>query len=934
MSNRFIQYGFTAGTVSEPLWGQTILQKYGYGLALCDNFIITNLGGLVTRGGYIAGTLLPLPLASSYRLAEFNFAKDTANTFGLLFVDEKIYFMQGGAWQLDDAVAISAVSSTSTETTVTATSHGLSVGDYVEFTGVAVPAELYGQTVIVSAVNSADEFEVQQLELSKGMDSWTDATLTGGASVNPLYNITAPYTESDLAELYFSQTRDEIKIYHKDYATRALVREEDGTWTLTEIDFSISIARPSAVNFVGITASDAYAVLFAVTAVNEDKEESLPQYMYYYGVSNYVASPNHTISISWTPVADATEYYIYRSLVRHLRLTKGAELGYCTKTTGLSFTDSDYAPDFGKAPPKVNTPFSPGRVKRIDVTSGGTLYDVDDTVAISGGGGTGFIGVPIIERVSGVIEGIDILDPGSGYSSGGSLVMTTSTGSGFTGTIVLAEETGTYPRVGVTHKQRAYYAATENESMRVWASRIGLLNNMGFSDVVAADEGFSYQLDAELYGTIKHLVGSVVGILAFTDVGIWTITGSNGSPKPTDVDSEEQTSLGCNNLKPLKIDNDIVYMEAFNTAIRLLQFNDYSKNYGGRELTILASELLSAGQSFSSWGFCYYPYRVITAVREDQTILTGTIDREQEVFAFGSFSTTGGFEHNIVLQEDDRPVEYVVCRRYLSGRWVRTIEYASMRVGSTREMHCGVDCSVSFGYNLGAGDISFDGTTVTTTSNNFSAGSVGLYIRFKELKLLITTYNSASSVDVTIVDDKPDWYIETLGVYKTIHAGKWYLSEKVSSITLPLNFRPAAVSVYGDGNTESAVVPSAAGVVTFAEEYSIGWVGLPFSCVAKTLPLQVQGALVEASVKAIREVGLRYYKSKAIKVGTSLDDLYPIHEVTHDVSGESNVLVSDFESVAVSSDWEVSVGSYIVVDTPAPAHITSTVLLAEVGDAI
>lgn len=935
MSNRFIQYGFTAGIVTEALWSQTILQKYGYGLAECKNYLITKLGGLVTRGGFAAGTLAPASVDDPFRFVPFNFAKNTSNTFGIFVVADAIYFMQGGAWQLEDGTDVTEVASTSTETTVTSTAHGLSVGDFVEFTGDAVPAALFGQTVVVSAVNSADEVEVTQIDLAAGMDSWTDATLTGGAKIRALYKVASPYDAGDLPDLYFRQSRDEIKIFHKEYYPRSLIRESDGTWSLTTIDNDVAISRPTTIaGVIGGGGNGGGGVLFGVAAVDENGEEGIPLLLLHNGIALYTANGTLTYELSWGLVTGATEYYVYRSIVTGQKaLTKGEALGYITKTRGTSIADEAYVPDFTKSPVRVQRPFTPGRVKRIDITAVGSAYDINDTVSVSGGGGSGFIGNLIVHPTTGAVQGIEVLDPGEGYSSA-TVSITTSTGSGFTGTVVLEEDAGTFPTTGANVKQRAFYAATLNETLRIWASRLGLLNNMGYDETVGADDGFSYQVDSELYGTIRHILDSPAGGLIFTDVGIWLMTGTNGVATATDIQLDPQSSVGCNNLLPIALDNDLVYMEQYNQAIRLLQFNDYSKNYGGRDISILAGELISAGTPCVNWGNVTFPYNYITVSRTDGNLLVGTVDREQEVFAWYYHDTAGEFLSNVVLFEDERQVEYVVVKRYLSDRWVLTIEYATNRFVSTREDHCGLDCSVPFGYTYGTGTLSFDGSTITSTANDFTSGNVGDTIRYKELKLVITDYNSATSVDVDIIDDKSDLYIEELATYKPIPAGEWLLSPDVSSITLPLNFRPAQVTVYGDGNTETAVTVGANGLVTFSQDYSLGWVGLSFSCVAKTLPLQVQGALIEASVKNINQAGLRFYKSKAIEVGTELDHLYPIQEYLHTVDGESAPLKSDYELVAVRSDWEYSVGLYIVVTNPAPAHITGVIIEAEIGDAV
>lgn len=1020
MSNRFIQYGFTAGTVTQDLWSQTVLQKYGYGLSECKNFIVTNKGGLVSRYGYEACDILPVSYGDFFKLVPFNFARSTANTFAVLFVDSKVFFAQDGAWVLEDGTDVTAVSDNTSVTFVTSAGHGLSVGDYVQFTGTNVPDHIAGQTVVVTEVPAASTLKVTPIDISSSIDDWTGTSLTN-VKIRRLYSVTTPYSGADLENLYVAQTRDQLRLTHPDYAPRSLLRESDGTWTLSELDFSIDIGRPTGIDVVqSFGTGTGSGVVFGVTAISDSGEEGLPRKARITGIPNYPTNDNWYVKIKWDPVPGATQYYVYRSTVVGTaggKITTAAELGYVTKTPGLSFMDNNYLPDFTKGPPKEYNPFQPGYIKHINVTNAGSGYDwtkqtitlsdptgsgaiiepawdidadswtsiavysggknytnptfsvglknasvqatatatvltfsvssitvtnpgmnyyVTPTVTISGGGGSGATATATIS--GGQITGITVTSGGSGYTSTPTVTISapdeTVSGSGFAAEAIINENTGTYPMVSMAYGQRFLYAASTNESMRVWASRIGLIYNMGYSDIVAADEGFSYTIDCDTYGTIRHMSDSFAGILVFTDVGVWLVTGDNNTPTATNIDAVLQSEVGCNNLHPIKIDNDLVYMEAYDNTVRLLQYNDYSKKYGGKDITILASTLVDNSYDYKTWAYARHPYRLITAVSGNRDIICGTVDQEQEVFAWGYFTTSGYFLRNIVLEEDEGPREYVVTSRYISGRWCHMLERATHRADSQREAHCGLDCSVKFGYTVGTGSLSFDGTTLTCTNAVFSAGNVGDFIRFKKLKLKITAYTSTTEVTAEVIDDMPEWYIESLGVYKAIASGEWYFDTPISSFRLPINLRHASIDLYGDGFVEQGLTPSANGTVTFARDYSIGWLGLGFECKARTLPMQVQGALIEASVKNIKAIGLRYVDSRGIKVAADSGDAYPIEEAPHTVTTESALLQSRFENIWVASEWDVDTVATFLVNTPEPVHITGVVLLADIGDEV
>ena len=1011
MSARFIQYGFTAGVVTEGLWGQTILQKYGYGLARCENYMVSKLGGLISRSGYVFCDAAPMQVGEAYKFFGFNFAKSTNNTAAILVVPDKIYFAQDGAWQLDDGVAVTQVT-TGTYATITCSSaHGLVSGDYIQFTGANVPAQLYGQTCRVVSVTSSTVAVVSSIVGVGNLDDWAGTGLTG-VTVHRLYSVDTPWDSDAIAALHLYQTRDEVRICSPVTAPHSLLREADGTWSLTEISFVHTMSPPDNLRMLDVSNTGQAGVVFAVTAVNAAGEESLPATVIIRDIRNYYNDDAEWIKIAWDHVPDAVYYIVYRSLLtRGERMNKGAALGYCARVYGNTFTDNNYLPDFTKTPPRENNPFAPGRINYIDVTNSGSGYNYDQfllivtdpdgsgasleaiydddlngfiaAITISGGagytnptitpvfqgetatatatvaagavtagtitdGGQYYSSTPAVTitgdgtgatatavRTGDVITGITITNGGTGYTTATITIAppTTPAGSGFTATADIAPLDGVYPQVSASFGQRAIYAATLNEPLGLWASQIGRIYNMSFSDVVAADESYNFSLDSTIMGTIKHIVGSVAGILVFSDIGIWLLTGSKTAPTATDIDAIPQTSVGSNALVPIIIDNDILYMELYNQTIRHLKFNDYSRNFGGQDVTLLAEDLIAASQEYLSWTYLHYPYKVINAVAIEGWMLSGTVEREQEVFAWWKQTTEGNFLANITLSENARPIEYVLVERNWNSEKIVTLEYQHNRRDSTRWVHCGLDQSVELPKTRGTVTLVYSNGAITATAPFFSAGDVGKYLLIDKGIARITAYTSSTVVSINIIDPIYNWVTENLRVYARAGAGTWFMTEEVTEITLPYNMRPGQVTAYLNGEVDHNYA-EVDGVVTLTSPAHVGWVGLPYTCTAVSLPLQVNGAIIEESVKKILSGGLRLYDTRGLQVGTSFDDLYPIEEAYHEVESTEKVLTSGIEKVHVSSEWDESIALYMVCTDPVPIHITALVIHAEIGDEI
>lgn len=947
MSNRLIQYGFTAGIVSKTLWSQTVLEKYGWGLSDCKNYLVEFSGALTSRPGLLAGTAVPIDPTKNFKLVPFVFAEEDANTFALLFADSKIYYAQQGAWQLEAAKAVTAVTDGANYTEFACTSHGYSVGDFVEFYGDDVPAALEGQVVVVSAVPNANTFRCTQLFKTADLDGWVDAS-TSAVSAYRLYSTTSPYGENDLANLYFDQARDIIDITSHDFPPYQLERNENGTWTLAEKDLSIDQAAPTNVAVKNTSAVDTNTGgTFAVTAVSRDGEESLPTYARLTNFVNYTGTAGWLI-INWDAAVGADYYNVYRSIVQaKSTITIGSPVGFLTKAYIPECLDNNsMLVNFARTPPQQENPFVNQAILRCRVTAPGSGYAIGDTIAFSDGTGSGTGATAnLVVDTTGEVLGVQMLLHGQDYETPHATI-TTSGGSGATFSFETSEASGNYPAVSATHQQRKLYGNTINDPMDFWGSQIGLFTNYSRSQIIADDDSYNYGISSKVVGELRHLVSTRSGLLAFTNIGIWSVTGTNNAAvTATDVQADPQTSIGASKLPPLVVDSDILYGEVGNKLIRILQYNHYSKQYGGMDVSLLARELLEKWYDITSWSFEARPYKVVWSTRNDGQMLSLTVSQEQEVYAWARHDTNGEIEQNITLPENAREVTYTVTKRYLNGRWLRVLEYFADRTTSTNEDHCGVDCAVPFGaatkpaasLTIVLDDPTADfvtGATATATASSaiFTLADEGKYIKYRNGKALIVTYNSATEVELEIINDFESLRIPYSRVYRALASGVWTLTELQSSYKLPLNFRPATVTVFGDGKVFDDIVPAADGTVTFPEDLSVGYIGLYFECLAVSLPFTADGTIIEDSRKDVVGVGIRYVDSKGIELGTAADDTYPIEQYFHDNLFEATQLRSGHEYVLVSSAWDENTLVYMKASGAVPTQITGIVVDLEVGD--
>ena len=202
------------------------------------------------------------------------------------------------------------------------------------------------------------------------------------------YEITTPYSSSDVFDIHYVQSMDIMTLVHPAYPPKELRRYGATDWRLVDVNFGAPLRAPSAptvtyevVPAKDVTITDAeknrYTLKYKVTALREtetgSQEESPAS-----GVGSTKGNlylNNATCSLTWNGVEGAHRYRIYKNY-------KGL---YCFigETDETTFVDDNYSPDEGITPPIYDDPFFTSKgITSVSVTSGGSGY-VSDRRGIS-----------------------------------------------------------------------------------------------------------------------------------------------------------------------------------------------------------------------------------------------------------------------------------------------------------------------------------------------------------------------------------------------------------------------------------------------------------------------------------------------------------------------------------------------------------------------
>lgn len=337
MTTQLPQYSFAAGEISPEVYGRADLSKYHIAAKQMLNWQVLRAGGAQTRGGLrFVGECATG--ATIVRLIPFSY--NTEQTYILEFTDSLMRVIKDGAYVLESAETITAVTQAD-PAVVTIAGHPYTNGQQIYIGDVNGMTELNGKVYVV-ANKTTNTFELQ------GIDSSSYTAYSSGGSSSRIYEVASPYAEADLARLKYVQTADVMYLAHPSYAPRKLSRTGHTAWTFAAISFQPSQAAPTSPSATPKTSgSESYD--YRITAVAEETfEESEPVDVT--AASAATLSATDYIDLAWTGASGAQKYNVYRA--------ENGIYGYIGSTETTAFRDDYINPDLSDTPPTSRNPFS------------------------------------------------------------------------------------------------------------------------------------------------------------------------------------------------------------------------------------------------------------------------------------------------------------------------------------------------------------------------------------------------------------------------------------------------------------------------------------------------------------------------------------------------------------------------------------------------
>jgi hypothetical protein len=598
----------------------------------------------------------------------------------------------------------------------TTTAAPFNSGDWVELANLNGMTPFNGETVVVQQLTPTT-YALYDVYGNPINSTGYPAYISGGAA-SRIYTLPTIYSENDLEYLKFTQSADVMSLCcvnqqtQTEYAPQDLTRVTDSNWNFSSVIAQPSISPPTIFSGV-ISGLGAVYYSYVVTAVdpNDGTESIASNIGTVQGVN--IAGQAGSVTLTWTQVPTVTEYRVYKATPSFgSPIPAGALFGYAGTVFGTRFVDNNITADFTQVPPIHSNPFARGQILSAYITNGGVNYTTA-TANITTSTGSGAVLSVVVNTTltpgsggnnnvaPGPLGAIIVQDGGENYAPGDT-VSISGDGSGATATLNVGPQTGTYPSVPAYFQERRVYANSLNNPDTYWMSQPGAFKNFDSRiPTIASDAITGTPWSVEVNG-IQFMVSMPGGLVVLTGLSAWQLTGVGGSSlnpqpiTPSNQQAQPQAYNGCSStVPPIKIDYDILYVQAKGSIYRDLSYNFFTNIYTGEDLTQNSPQLFTS-YTTREHAWCEEPFKIMWSVRNDGVLLSLTFNKPQQVAGWARHDTRGFFRTLCSVTELPVDALYVGVERYLTAGRAYTIERMDDRLWNSPEQPWCVDCGLQY----------------------------------------------------------------------------------------------------------------------------------------------------------------------------------------------------------------------------------------------
>lgn len=667
---------------------------------------------------------------------------------------------------------------------------------------------------------------------------------SGGAP----YEISSPYTLSDIDKISYKQFGNSIYLSHGSYAPRVLTRVSTTDWRLTTLSLS-----PPPTYEAGETPSA--TVTPAATTGNS---------------INFVASS-----------AVFGDGDIGRQIINMSDGESGKAVitslsGSAFSTTAVCDIVEDFTDTNAIASGDWKLDLSPISDITLDTISTGSIVTIDadlpNSTTASATFKSGDVGKYIIVA-NGVIKITQVVS--SSQVKGHILKAPDS--SDETAIWTLEEETWSasrgYPRAVGLVQERLCFGGTDEQPQTIWMSETGIFT--GFGRGAEDSASIEITLTSSEVNQINWISSSRELIVGTAGAEVSISSGSSsGSITPSNISQRVPTYFGSDIQQPAEIAGDIIFIQQSGRSTLAFFFDFNIDTYNAEDLNKLSEHLTEGG--IKELAYSQEPQSRIFAVTNSGNLLVATFERSSSVIGWCKYTTDGIYENVVAIPESGEDKVYVVVKRTVNGTDVRYLEVFSDEQG-VLDTDGFSDSYLTYSSALPTPSYSkANPCVVTSTSHGLSNGDEVI------LKLITdepeasretgkTNFSSLNSCSFTVANVTTNTFelsgLDTSNYNDYNSSGE--LHKLVSTISGLSHLEGKTVQIKTDGASHPNKIVSS-GSITLEQPAGEVVVGLPYTTTIKTLNKQYDigaGPMQGQRSRWTRPV-LRLYRSTTPTVGS------------------------------------------------------------------
>lgn len=445
-------------------------------------------------------------------------------------------------------------------------------------------------------------------------------------------------------------------------------------------------------------------------------------------------------------------------------------------------------------------------------------------------------------------------------------------------------DTTGWPSCVAFFQERLYFAGNTNQPQTIWGSVVSDYENFAPSNssgTVSDSSAVTFTIADDQVNAIRWLSAGRVMSIGTSEAEFSLFGGSSGGTSPvtpTNITVQRESTHGSiSNVRPRRIGNAVIFVQASGRRVRELTYNFRVDGYESADVTLLAEHITLSG--IKDFDYQEEIDSVGWMVRNDGVLIGFTYDRLQDVVAWqrNILGGTGAQVESVAVIPNPSGTGddlWLVVKRTIGGTTKRYIEYMTDPFDpdtNGQDSAFFVDSGLTYdGYldtTLTPGATTGSGVTFTAGSSVFTSSMVGRKIKATNGgRATITGYTSGTQVVCSITTAFPDT--------SAIASGAW--SVAIQDISGLYHLNGETVSILADGATHPDKVVSSYGV-SLDGFYSKVHIGYSYVSRIKTMPPEVsQRGTVQGQTKRIHRAYINCYKSGAFKYGKSFTGMTPL----------------------------------------------------------